>query len=434
MKRVLIVTYYWPPMGGSGVQRWLKFAKYLPEFGWEPIIYTPENPSFQLYDASLMKDVREDQVVWKKSIWEPHHLFYTIKGQKDLSKVNQTDIIDKKNKSWLEKLGLWMRGNLLLPDPRLFWILPSVKFLLPKIKEHAIDAVVTTGPPHSVHFIGKKLKEKTGVPWVADFRDPWSRWVFLDSFSVSGWAIRIHRRLERSVLHSADARITVSDTCKRDFEELGGAPVKSICNGYDEEDFPHLPSTEKPDRFLISYIGTIDNLRDPRMFLAAVRELCKEHPDFAQDTHIRLVGYLSGVILEEVQEDQSLSDKLTISQYVPHQEILEMLKESYVQLLLLSAGPETRGILTGKFFEYLASGKRILALGRVGDEVDLALQKTQAGFLLDPSDKEGIKRTLRQFYRDYQQDTPFSPQHITDFTRRNLTRQLAEVLDNTRQR
>ena len=434
MKKLIIITYYWPPMGGSGVQRWLKFAKYLPEFGWEPIIYTPKNPSFQLYDASLMEDVREGQIVWKKSIWEPHHLFYAIKGQKDLSRVNQTDILEKKDKSWLERLGIWMRGNLLLPDPRLFWVFPSVKFLTSKIKEHHIDAIVTTGPPHSVHFIGKKLKDKTGIPWLADFRDPWSRWIMLDSFNVSGWAMRIHQRLERTILRNADARVTVSNTWKRDFEALGGELVHYISNGYDEEDFVHQPASDKHNRFLISHIGTVDTIRDPRMFLTAVRELCQEQSDFSQDVQLRFVGYLSGIILKEIQEDTLLSDKLVISQYVPHQEIPEILRESYVQLLLLNAGPETRGILTGKFFEYLASGKRILALGRVGDEVDLALQKTQAGFLHHPDDKEGIKSTLMQFYRDYQQDTPFAPRHIADFSRKKLTQQLAELLDHTTQR
>ncbi len=172
-------------MGGSGVQRWLKFAKYLPEFGWEPIIYTPENPSFQLHDPSLLNDVREDQVVWKHPIWEPHHLFYRAKGEKNLTKVNQGDILDKKDQSLLEKAGLWVRGNLFVPDPRRFWITPSVKYLLSRLKTEHINAIITTGPPHSLHFIGKQLQEKTGIPWLADFRDPWTRWVFLKSFRVS---------------------------------------------------------------------------------------------------------------------------------------------------------------------------------------------------------------------------------------------------------
>ena len=427
MKRVLIITYYWPPMGGSGVQRWLKFAKYLPEFGWEPIIYTPENPSFQLQDSSLLSDIRSEQLVWKYPIWEPHRLFYWARGEKTLAQVNQGDILDKKKQSFFEKMGLWVRGNLFLPDPRRFWVSPSVKYLLARLETEKIDVIVTTGPPHSLHFIGQRLRRKTGIPWLADFRDPWTRWVFLRNFRVSAGAMRIHQRQERAILQSADAVVTVSNALREDFEEIGGRPVQKITNGYDEEDFPASPSDASS--FLISYIGTVDYLRDPRVFLRAVRELCQEHPDFREDVRIRFVGYLSGVILKDIQHNSALSDKLTISQYVPHQEILTMLRESYIQLLLLSSGAETRGILTGKFFEYLASGKRILALGRVGDEVDTILHTTQAGVLHDPGDLSGIKASLLRYYRAYQAGEPFAPQGIETYSRRNLTQALAAILD-----
>ena len=427
MKRVLIITYYWPPMGGSGVQRWLKFAKYLPDFGWEPIIYTPENPSFQLHDSSLLNDVRANQILWKHPIWEPHHLFYRAKGQKNLAKVNQGDILDKKDQSFFEKAGLWVRGNLLIPDPRRFWIGPSVKYLLNRLQTEPVDAIITTGPPHSVHFIGKQLHEKTGIPWLADFRDPWTRWVFLRKFRVSAPAMRIHERQERAILRAANAVVTVSEALKEDLEEISGRPVHKITNGYDEDDFP--ASSANAPSFLISYIGTVDYLRDPRVFLRAVRELCAEHADFNQDIQIRFVGYLSGVILQEIQRDDTLANKLSISQYVPHEEILTMLQESYIQLLLLSSGPETRGILTGKFFEYLASGKRILALGRVGDEVDTTLQETNAGVLHDPGDLSGIKATLLRYYRAYQYNEPFATQGIETYRRRNLTQSLSVILE-----
>ena len=427
MKRVLIITYYWPPMGGSGVQRWLKFAKYLPDFGWEPVIYTPENPSFQLHDPSLLRDVRDDQIVWKHPIWEPHHLFYRARGEKNLAQVNQGDILDKKHQSFFEKIGLWVRGNLFIPDPRRFWIKPSVKYLLARLEAEPVDAIVTTGPPHSLHFIGKQLHEKTGLPWLADFRDPWTRWVFLRSFRVSALAMRMHERQERMILRAADAVVTVSDALREDLEEIGGRPVHKITNGYDEADFP---ATSAPaSSFLISYIGTVDYLRDPRVFLQAVRELCAEHADFNKEVQIRFVGYLSGVILSDIQRDEALSGKLTISQYAPHQEILTMLQESYIQLLLLSSGPETRGILTGKFFEYLASGKRILALGRVGDEVDTTLQATHAGVLHDPGDLSGIKASLLRYYRAYQANESFAPQGIETYRRRNLTQSLSVILE-----
>ncbi len=427
MKRILIITYYWPPMGGSGVQRWLKFAKYLPTFGWEPIIYTPQNPSFQLHDTSLLHDVRSDQTVWKHPIWEPHHLFYRVKGKKNLAKVNQGDILDKKHQSLFEKLGLWVRGNLLIPDPRRFWIAPSVKHLTHRLSTERIDAMVTTGPPHSLHHIGRLLHQRTGIPWLADFRDPWTRWVFLRGFRVSSWAMRIHRRQEKQILQSAQAVTTVSQALREDFEELGGRPVHSLTNGYDQEDF--VLTEEAPQQFLISYIGTIDYLRDPRMFLKALRELCIEHADFAEHVRVRFVGYLSRVILKDIEDDKLLADKLTITHYVPHEEVLQLLQSSYVQLLLLSSGPETRGILTGKFFEYLASGKRVLALGRKGSEIDRILQDTQAGVLHDPLDADGIKATLLAYYEDYKSGVSLRATGIEQYSRRNLTQSLAKILD-----
>jgi glycosyltransferase involved in cell wall biosynthesis len=429
MKRVLIITYYWPPMGGSGVQRWLKFAKYLPTFGWEPIVYTPENPSFQLHDDSLLSDVRDEQIVWKHPIWEPHHLFYRAKGKKNLAQVNQGDILDKKNQSLFEKLGLWVRGNLLIPDPRRFWIGPSVKYLMRRLADERIDAIVTTGPPHSLHHIGRLLHQRTGIPWLADFRDPWTRWVFLRSFHVSARAMRLHRRQEKQVLQSAQAVTTVSQALREDFEELGGRPVHALTNGYDEADFATAPQPTSP-QFLISYIGTIDYLRDPRTFLQALRALCRERADFAEYVRIRFVGYLSGVILKDIENDAVLADKLTIAHYVPHEEVLRLLQDAYVHLLLLSSGPETRGILTGKFFEYLASGKRILALGSVGSEIDQILQTTRAGVLHDPQDAEGIKATLLRYFEDYKNNASLNTIGVEQYSRRNLTKSLSKILDS----
>ena len=429
MKRVLIITYYWPPMGGSGVQRWLKFAKYLPTFGWEPIVYTPKNPSFQLHDDSLLSDVRDEQIVWKHPIWEPHHLFYRAKGKKNLAQVNQGDILDKKNQSLFEKLGLWVRGNLLIPDPRRFWIGPSVKYLMRRLANERIDAIVTTGPPHSLHHIGRLLHQRTGIPWLADFRDPWTRWVFLRSFRVSAGAMRLHRRQEKQILQSAQAVTTVSQALREDFEHLGGRPVHELTNGYDEADFA-TTKAPSPQQFLISYIGTIDYLRDPRTFLRALRALCRERADFAEHVRIRFVGYLSGVILKDIERDAVLADKLTIAHYVPHEEVLRLLQNAYVHLLLLSSGPETRGILTGKFFEYLASGKRVLALGRKGSEIDQILQTTRAGVLHDPQDAEGIKATLLRYFEDYKNNASLNTIGVEQYSRRNLTEALSKILDS----
>ena len=175
MKRVLIITYYWPPSGGSGVQRWLKMSKYLPEYGWQPVIYTTENAEYPIVDPSLEKDVSPEAEVIRRPITEPYTFYKKFLGikQEETVKVGFTQE-EKKKKSWKSGLSMWIRGNLFIPDARRWWVKPSVKYLKKYLQEHPVDAIISTGPPHSMHLIAMKLKEATGLPWIADFRDPWT--------------------------------------------------------------------------------------------------------------------------------------------------------------------------------------------------------------------------------------------------------------------
>jgi hypothetical protein len=265
-KRVLIITYYWPPSAGSGVQRWLKFAKYLPEFGWEPVIFTPENPDFDLKDENLEKEIHPSIEVMKFPIWEPYGLFRKIK------KENLTDtakVLEKRKKSFTDKTGIWLRANALIPDPRRFWVRPSVEFLTDLVKKGQFDAVITTGPPHSLHLIGLQLKRKTGITWLADFRDPWSKWEFLDTLPMLEWVRKKHESLEKEVLSESDAIITISPTFQKDFEIISGKKVHLITNGFDTSDLPENWDVLKPasDGIEIIYTGVIDAIRNPIPFL-----------------------------------------------------------------------------------------------------------------------------------------------------------------------
>ncbi|WP_332911291.1 hypothetical protein [Algoriphagus boritolerans] len=234
-KRVLIITYYWPPSGGSGVQRWLKFAKYLPESGWEPVIFTPENPDFDLQDKTLEIEIPSSLEVLKFPIWEPYQLFSRIKGK---TKLHPGRLMEQKDRGFLEKLAIWMRANLLVPDPRVFWVKPSVKFLTDLLKSGQFQAVITTGPPHSMHLIGRDLKRKTGITWIADFRDPWSQWEFLDTLPMTSFIRIKHQKMEQSVLKEANAVLTISPTFQQDLEKLAHRKIKLLTNGYDPADIP----------------------------------------------------------------------------------------------------------------------------------------------------------------------------------------------------
>ncbi|MEJ2006086.1 MAG: glycosyltransferase, partial [Cyclobacteriaceae bacterium] len=230
MKSVLIITYYWPPSGGSGVQRWLKFANYLTAMGWHPIIVTPENPQFELRDTSLEREVHPDIEVLKLPIWEPYQVFDKIRG-------------GEKHEQGHTSIAPWakfIRGNFFLPDPRIFWKRPVLKFLSEFLKQREVDFIISTGPPHSMHLIARNLKKKFGIPWLADFRDPWGSWDMLDEFRTTRLARSMHRSLERKVMNEADIVLTVSNTWAREMSDEFGREVEVITNGYDTRDFKNL--------------------------------------------------------------------------------------------------------------------------------------------------------------------------------------------------
>ncbi|MBY0432886.1 MAG: glycosyl transferase, partial [Cyclobacteriaceae bacterium] len=319
-KKLLIITYYWPPSGGSGVQRWLKFVKYLPSFGWQPFVFTPENPSFELRDDSLMKDVPVEAEVIRLPIWEPYQLFKkvaSLSGKKDLKQI---DMVATGKRSWFQRISSWVRCNLFIPDARIFWVKPSLEFLSDFLKSNEINTVITTGPPHSLHLIGLKLKKlQPSLCWVADFRDPWSEWDVLDSFSLSGFARKKHQRLEREVLQTADKVITIAPYHVQRLEQLGGRKVELITNGFDESDFAGIVRI-KTSKFTIRHIGMVDELRDPRPFMTAVKQLGLEKPEFGNAIKIEFIGAVNSAFRSYVVSDSVLSVFTEFSPPVPHAE------------------------------------------------------------------------------------------------------------------
>ena len=238
--KVLIITYYWPPAGGPGVQRWLKFVKYLPSYGVQPIVYIPENPTYPLVDEGLLSEVSSEAVIIKKRITEPY-AWASVFSKGNTQKISSGIIPDKKKQSALQQLMLWVRGNVFIPDARVLWVKPSVKFLEKYIQENNIDTVITTGPPHSLHLIGLGLKEKLNVKWIADFRDPWTTIGYHKELKLSVSAEKKHKDLESSVLNTADTVLVTSPTTKKEFEALTTKPIAVITNGYDVENIAKQP-------------------------------------------------------------------------------------------------------------------------------------------------------------------------------------------------
>lgn len=433
MKKVLIITYYWPPSGGGGVQRWLKFSKYLPENGWEPIIFTPENPEFELKDNSLFKDVSKSIEVIKFPIWEPFGIYKKLFSKTTKGSLKQGIVIEKSKLTIGDKLSIWIRANLFIPDPRRFWVKPSVKFLKDFIIDNDINHIVTTGPPHSMHMIGLGLKKHhPNIKWVADFRDPWSDWDILEKLKVSNWAMKIHKNLEAKVITACDILLTVSKRLAKAFEDKNLAKkVIVITNGVDESDFnmTHPPSKEK--KFRITHMGLLNEIRDPKTFWLALEELSLEDPEFAEDLEIVLAGMVSGSILTQLDENNTLKSKVKFLDYLSHEKVFEQYAEASVLLLLLNQTNNSKWILPGKLYEYMFAKKSILCLGEKNSDVYDILEETKTGLLFNPNDQEGIKAFILDKYVDFKSETTTNEERqISQYTRKNLAKNLASLLDH----
>lgn len=429
-KRLIIITYYWPPSGGSGVQRWLKFVKYLCKKGWEPWIFTPENPSFTIRDESLLKDVPSQAEVIKLPIWEPYQAFFRVMKLVGKKPTGQTDFVSTQRPGFLQRVSTWIRGNLFIPDARRFWIKPSVAFLSDLIATNQLDKIITTGPPHSLHLIGLRLKKKyPHIKWIADFRDPWSEWDLLDSLLLTQWARRKHQVLERDVLKMADRVITIAPYHVKRLEVLGDRNVDLITNGFDTDDFEHIQPI-RTDRFTIRHIGIVDELRDPKSMMLALGNLLKERPEMASSLRVEFVGNVNTAFKNWVAADPTLSQITGFVSYVPHSELPALFAQTDLQLLVLARTVLAPGNLPGKFFEYLASGKPILAMGpTVGDAASI-LRETDAGQVFEHENLEGVKQFLLDQFQFWMRGEVKKTKGSLRFSREQLTGQLIELLES----
>lgn len=429
-KKVLIITYYWPPSGGSGVQRWLKFVKYLPSMGWEPIVFTPENPSFTIRDESLQKEIPDSVEVIKLPIWEPYDIFFTFSRFFGKKAIRQSDFISTEKKSLFQKISIWIRGNFFIPDARIFWVRPSVNFLEEFIKSNEIETVITTGPPHSIHLIGLQLKKKINtLKWVADFRDPWSEWDLLDTLSLTSIARRVHQKKERKVLTSADRIITISPFHVTRLEELSGRKVDLLTNGFDVDDFASV-KRKRTSQFTLRHIGMVDELRDPRPILQSVRELCEIETGFAEKIKVEFIGNVNSAFRKYVADDRVLKSVVSFRDTIPHDQLLQLYGETDVQLLVLAHTTIAPGNLPGKLFEYLASGNSILGIGPTHGDAAVVLKETNAGIILERVDNDGIKDALMKFYSRWRDGNDSTQRDVSVYSRENLTRQLVSLLNS----
>ena len=434
MKRVLIITYYWPPSGGSGVQRWLKMSKYLPEYGWQPVIYTTENAEYPIIDHSLEKDVAPNIEVIRRPINEPYSAYKKFLGIKKEETVKMGFIQEKeKNKSWKSDLSLWVRGNFFIPDARCGWVKPSVHFLKEYLNEHPVDAIISTGPPHSMHLIAMKLKEALGLPWIADFRDPWTEIDYYNDLHLTAWADRKHHRLEQEVLTKADKVVTVAPDGARRLGRLGNRNVRTIYNGFDRDDDAQTP-VNLSEQFTITYLGVLSKIQNPSNLWQALAELIKEDSGFDKSLKINMIGQIDSAVVSSIDEN-GLTQHVAYSPYMPHDQVSAMHRSSTLLLLLLmpDSEPRAKGLLTGKLFEYMASGRPILCIGPEDGDAARILRETGAGQTISFEDKEKMKEALKNLYQRYLNHTLPNNTNtaVEQFSRKNMSEKYAMLLNHS---
>ena len=300
-KRVLIITYYWPPSGGVGVHRCLKFAKYLRDFGWEPVVYTAENAHYPYFDDTNFVHIPEGITILKQPIWEPYNLFKLASGRKPSSAMNNpVHVRDKR--TWVDNLAIWIRGNFFIPDARKFWIKPSVKYLSKWLKNNHIDAVLSDGPPHTNTVIACRLSKKFNIPWLADYQDPWTQVDYYKLLKLIRCAHKKHVRMEQDAFNTAAKTTIASPTWKKDLESIGAQNVDVIFWGYDEQEFQAV----KPNldtKFSITHAGMLGFDRLPETFFKVLGDMKQEVEGFSENLSIQFPGMVDYSIVEELKKN-----------------------------------------------------------------------------------------------------------------------------------
>jgi Tfp pilus assembly protein PilZ/galactitol-specific phosphotransferase system IIB component len=423
MQKVLIITYYWPPAGGPGVQRWLKFVKYLRDFEVEPVLFVPENPHYPIIDKALVNDIPEGIKIYKQFIFEPYAIAGLLSSKK--TKRISSGIIQTKNQSFLEKMMLWIRGNLFIPDARKYWVKPSVSFLSHLIEQEKIEIITTTGPPHSVHLIGLHLKDKNNVKWIADFRDPWTSIAYHKKLKLTNNSIKKHKKLEGLVLNTADKIIVTSATTKTEFQAITQKPISVITNGFDSD---YNGNAILDTQFTISHIGSLLTGRNPENLWRVLAQLIQENTEFKNAICLKFIGVISADVLDSIYS-YGLEPYVALTAYVSHEDAIALQQKSQILLLAEIDTLETKGIIPGKLFEYMAAKRPILAIGPEAWDVEKIITETKTGKTFGYKVEVELKNQLQQWFQDYKNSQlTVASNNIDAYSRKALTKKLVNEL------
>lgn len=422
-KKVLIIAYYWPPAGGPGVQRWLKFAKYLPDFDIAPVVYVPKDAHYPIKDQAITAEVPKNITVIKTPIIEPY-AWASALSRKQTKTISAGIIPDASRQNMLQKALLYARGNFFVPDARVLWVKPSIKFLKAYISKHQIDTVITTGPPHSLHLIGLGLKKSLSLRWIADFRDPWTTIGYHDKLRMTKKTRQKHKRLENIVLNTADDIIVTSPGTKRNFEQLTPKPITVITNGFETASGKDHHNSKS---FTIAHIGSLLAQRNPDMLWKAMASLVAENLAFKKVFKLQLVGKVSPQVIESIKRF-GLEEYVEIVGYVAHQKARQLQHSATLLLLIEIDAVITKEIIPGKLFEYLSAQRPILAVGPKGADVEQILLETEGGCYFTYHQYEPIKRYILKIFEDFQKGEVQKLKVPVQYHRKTLTKKLAGLI------
>jgi len=409
------------------VQRFLKFTKYLPEFGWEPIIVTVANGSYPYYDESLLKEISPSLKVYRTKTFEPFEFYNLLKGKKGKA-MPVVSVGSHQNKSFFQKISEYIRANFFVPDARMGWVSYAVKQAEEILKCERIDAIITTGPPHSTHLIGLELKEKYGVKWIADFRDPWTGIFYNNILPRTNSTKQKDKTLETKVLQTADLVTVISPGMKHEFEDRA-KKIEVVMNGFDEEDFTNAERRiRNAEVFAIRYVGNLMASQNVEALWKAIKELRIANCEF----RIEFIGRVDDAVKKSISEN-GLNDCVSYIDFVDHSKAIQVMQEASMLLFVIPDVKDNALILTGKLFEYLASKSEIISFGPVNGNAAEILKQTGRKQMIGFTDDSETKRQLEAALNHFNQTKTtykYSDNREQVFTRRNQSSILSQLLQS----
>lgn len=434
MKKVLVISYYWPPAGGPGSQRVVKFVKYLPQFGWQPIVLTVKDGEFPYFDSSLEKDIHKDLIVYRTKSWEPFVLYKKLTGRQQQETL-PVGLLTTKKKNFIERFASSIRTNFFVPDARIGWIPFATKRALEIMRDEKIDLIFSSSPPHSLQLIAKKLKKKTGLPWVTDFRDPWTDIRYYKSIDRSRWAQNKDLSFEIETIRDADAVTSVSNSVLKNFQKRLESNYQNkfhvIPNGYDEDDFKNI-SSEKSPYFLILHTGNLLDNQNPQVLLRSLKNLIDKSIIRKDQILLKFIGRIPQSVDEDIYRFE-LQSVLIKSGFIEHSEVLKEIKKAAILLMVIPNIENNEGIVTSKLFEYIGSGRPILVIGPPQSDAGKIVSDFENSIICDYEDDQVCMNFITRIFNSWvnSNQVPTIPEtYRTSYSREYLARLLADIFNS----